>query len=488
MGHFYIHSFAVKGTDVIPVRVEVSITPGLPRFTIVGLPDTAVQEAKERVRAALIHSQLPYPRTRITVNLMPAELKKHGPLYDLPIALCILASQNKIAQNALSNLMCSGELGLSGSISQQSHSLLVAEASKQSQTIPLVLGQDCLSIPHIHASSHLTFLPQELSNAQICTNAPPKHVATFHRILDPFFDIAGQQFAKRALTISATGRHPILLIGPPGSGKSLLATRLPLLLPEPTEEEFQAIKRIYAIAGLANPEGRPFRSPHHHTTITALIGGGRIPSPGEVTLAHHGVLMLDELPEFSRMAIEALRQPLESGEVHISRERQSVTYPANALVVATMNPCPCGYAGFEQEKHICICSPNQIQAYRHRISGPILDRMHLTVEMPAVSVKDIATSYSKQTKRRASDIPDHYPQITNARNLLSKQKAPPNARMSSQARAFLERAFHTLALSMRSLHNAERIASTIASLRESDRIDVEDVSESLLYRSRLLGQ
>lgn len=480
MGSFSITSFAVSGIDGVIVQVEVFISNGLPSFTIVGLPDTAVQESRERVRAAIINSGYQFPRTRIIVNLAPGELKKRGPMYDLPIALAILVCSDQLKAESLDGVLIAGELSLSGDILGTKDWIIGADVARNNQLTPLIPEDSApKDINYYVSSSTLKDLLASLGQGGLSlAKSTGSTKPTLKRFSEsPFKTIIGQEFTKRALTIAATGKHSILLIGPPGSGKSLLASTLPALLPEASKEEEHEIRRIYAIMRLAPPSSRPFRAPHHTVSAAALIGGGTRPAPGEITLAHKGVLLLDELPEFKRYALECLRGPIESKQVTISRQQDRITYPSDFLLIATMNPCPCGYAYFESAK--CTCTPHAISRYQKRLSGPLLDRFSLVVEVPRIPTEKLFN------KTETSSIPavDPRESIELALQTISEHEPVVNA----PALELLKKAFSTFNLSMRSYQNTLSVAKTIAVLNQSKEITTKEISEALQYRPRLFN-
>lgn len=487
MGAFFVQSCAVFGVDVHLIRVEVSITTGLPKCVIVGLPDAAVQESRERVRSALLNAGFRYPRGRITVNLSPADLRKYGPMYDLPIALGILAAQGDIPRDALADALVVGELNLHGDVVQIRGTLLVAELAR-SKGLRLLCPKDntgealLAGARIVYGASALGPLVDALSSNRLNdlrAQHPLKPRAAAAVAAVDLALVRGQEFARRALEICATGRHNMVFRGAPGSGKTMLAKALPGILPPLSPQDYLEVLRIHSVAGIADalaPGRPPFRSPHHTASASALVGGGTIPRPGELSLAHKGVLFLDELPEFSRQTIELLRQPLEDKSITISRASGSCAFPTDCILLAAMNPCPCGYSG--STVRACSCVPSAVARYQSVISGPVLDRIDLFVEFPHVSYRDLVRAPPGESSAVVRA------RVLQARTLLEQQKAPPKERLSPDAHHMVERAFRAFHLTGRGFDRVLRVASSIAALAGSWQIEPAHVSEALSYRSR----
>lgn len=495
---------AVVGLDGYIVEVEVDISPGLPSFTIVGLPDTAVQEARERVRAAIRNSGNDFPMRRITVNLAPADLRKAGPAYDLPIALALLHSTGQV-ENVPVRTVFLGELSLDGGLRHTTGILPMVVVARDegydtvfvpetdAEEAALVEGIDVVPLRDLGALvSHLDggrpIKPVSRNGVQ----RPGRNGAKPSGM--DMADIRGQEFAKRALEVAAAGGHNILFNGPPGSGKTLLARCLPSVLPAMTREEALDVTKIYSVSGLLPPsspliEERPFRSPHYTISNAGLAGGGRSPRPGEITLSHRGVLFLDELPEFGHTVLEVLRQPLEDKVVTISRAQGSVTFPANFMLVAAMNPCPCGFSSDPAKE--CTCSPSTISRYKKRISGPLLDRVDLFVEVPRVEYEKLAAPQSAEKSADVRSRTERAREVQHRRlagkGIFTNAEMGPvevwdHCQVDETAQGLLQAAVKQTYLSARGYHRVLKVARTIADLAGAETIDASHLSQALQYR------
>ncbi len=504
-----VNSSTVVGINGHIIDIEIDLANGIPQFQIVGLPDSAIREAKDRVRAAIKNAGYDFPMKRITINLAPANLKKEGSGFDLPIAIGILIASEQLdikkIRLQIEETLFIGELSLDGSIQGIDGLLAMAMTAKENSYKHIIMPQSNMEeaglVEHInsygfnHLNEVITFL---LTDGEYNHPFEPQGIIDKQERIEAydFEDVKGHFQVKRAIEVAVAGDHNLLMIGPPGSGKSMIAKRIQTVLPALTWDEILEVTKLYSVAGELKNNRRiidksPFRSPHHSISMAGLIGGGTKPKPGEISLSHHGILFLDELPEFSRSSLESLRQPLEDGVVSISRSRENQTFPADIMLIGAMNPCKCGYYGSDVPNHECKCTPLEVQKYRSRISGPLLDRIDIQIEVPWMSIEALRNSKKGKSSKDMRVNIDKAREIQRERfnGMDIKTNARMNAKQVSKfcvlddpAEKFLQTSFNQYGFSGRSLDRLLKISRTIADIEESEPITLSHLAEAMNYR------